>query len=289
MSRIDPHGRTLVVTGVGCRSSGELRPDTDVFRDDEVKPNIGAAIGLEAARRGYGEIVLVSRTQSKLDIVRDSVLRLVPGANVTPKATDLCNPEAVRELAESLPVGREVDLAHSAGLSAGNYSVPDDNPYLTIENTPPDFAILEFEAVLKTLVVTVQALLPRWRAQDESRVVVVSSMSGIRPVPYGLSHCSAKAGLHHAVRSMTLELNKEGIRVSEVLPGIVDTGMYDSKTVLAAAQKISGAFGYDYPESFLPQMSPQDVGEAVMMCLTSGAHLLGVSMVAQGQFPQMGA
>ena len=114
-------------------------------------------------------------------------------------------------------------------------------------------------------------------------------MSGIRAVPFGFAHVSAKGGLRQAVRSLTLELNPLGIQVSEVLPGIVHTGMYDPLAVDEAIRRMGHSFGYAYVPGKLPQMKPTAVSEAVILCLSCDAHILSIPMVATGQFPHHGA
>ena len=68
---------------------------------------------------------------------------------------------------------------------------------------------------------------------------------------------------------------------------MADTGFYDGKAVIDAVKEISKEFGYNYQD--LPQMSPDEVAEAVRMCLESNAHILEVNMVSEGQFPHIGA
>ena len=112
-------------------------------------------------------------------------------------------------------------------------------------------------------------------------------MSSIRPYPLGFSHSSAKAGLHNAVRSLSLELTPQNIFFSEINPGMVDTGGYDSEEVKDSIRIISKSFGYEYDE--LPLMPPESVAEAVMLCLESKAHILNIDLVSQGQIPHLGA
>jgi NAD(P)-dependent dehydrogenase (short-subunit alcohol dehydrogenase family) len=288
LSHIDSARRRVIVTGVGFRGQAEEQSAENVFTAAGAKPNIGAAIALRAAQTGYS-VVIVAKTESKLELVRTSILETVPSADVLTWPSDLLDSVTIRRLAEGLPSERELDVVHCAGLSAGSYKLADDNPYLPVDKMPIELPTLEFDAVVKTLLVIVQAFLPRWRAQQSSKLVVVSSMSGIRAVPFAYSHVSAKAAIHQAVRGLALELNPEGIQVSEVLPGIVDTGMYDHESVQAAVDRIARSFGYEYKLGCLPQMSPHDVASAVMLCLTSGAHVLSVALVSAGQFPHHGA
>ncbi|MCI0401426.1 MAG: SDR family oxidoreductase [Gammaproteobacteria bacterium] len=288
MSLTDLTNRRVVVTGVGFRKPADTSNPSNVFITPDVKPNIGAAVALEAARAGYA-VVIVARTASKLERVRASILEVVPTAEIMSYPVDLLDLRSVQNLASTLASGREIDLVHSAGLSAGTYKLPNDNPYLAIDQTPGDLPVVEFEAVVRSLLFVIQAFLPRLREQIRSRIVVVSSMSGIRAVPFGFAHVSAKGGLRQAVRSLTLELNPLGIQVSEVLPGIVNTGMYDSPAVDEAIRRMGHSFGYSYEPGKLPQMTATAVSEAVILCLSSDAHILSIPMVASGQFPHHGA
>lgn len=278
--------RNLLVTGVGYK---ELKPACsgfDVFASSDVKPNMGACVALRAAQGGYG-VILVARTAQKLEHVRESILRRFPSAAVICHPTDVLNPECVRILARDMPDQSELDIVQCAGASAGSFHMPGDNLFFPIEETPLSMPILEFESVVQSLLILVQGFLPRLRNQKRSRLVVITSMSGIRAIPYGFSHCAGKGALHQAVRSLALELNPMGIRVSEVAPGVVDTGLYDSPEVNSVIHKISAAFGYQYPPDEFPKMTPHAVAEAVLLCLTSDSHILSINMVSDGQIPHL--
>ncbi len=277
-----------IVSGVGFRSNGNGGEIGDVFNTPGVKPNIGACVTKVLYEAGH-DVVMLSRTEEKMARIKDSLQGDGGGSNrLEYIPVDLLDTESVNRVVESLDLSGPVNLIHSVGLSAGMYKVPNDNPYLEIEDTPIELPVLEFEIVVKSLLILVRALLPLMKKTKESKIVVVSSMSGIRAFPLGYSHASAKAGLHHAVRSLTLELAKSEIYVSEVLPGIVNTGLYDNPHVMESVDKIAAAFGYKY-EGELPQIPPIDVAEAVKMCLTSKAHILSVNMVSKGQWPNIGA
>ncbi len=249
---------------------------------------MGASVALRAATAGYS-VVLLARTASKLTRIRDSIVTSVPEADVTFEPLDILDRDAVAAFVKGMPTDREFDLVQCAGLSAGSYNVPDDNPYVTIREVPPELPTVEFDMIVRGLLNMTQALLPLWKDQSQTRLVVVNSMSGIRTYPRGYAHASAKAGLHHAVRTLALELAKEQIFVSEVNPGAVDTGFYDSEAVKLAVAKIGLEFGYDYRISGIPQIPPNAVASAVHLCLTAPAHILSINAVAQGQFPHHGA
>ncbi len=278
----------IIITGVGYRKTECSDTILNIYDSPSVKANMGAWIAYELASEGFG-LLLLSKHEEKLAQVQESLLKKFPNSRVDYEAIDLLDSKSVRDVVSKLEPNAHFNLVHSVGLSAGHYSVVNDNPYLEIKDTPPELPVMEFEVVVKTLLILVQAFLPKFTRQKDSRIVVVSSMSGIRAYPLGYSHASAKAGLHHAVRSLCLELNKRDIYVSEILPGIVNTGLYDGPDVQQAVVQIAKAFNYDYEKEGIPQMHPREVAMAVKFCLLAQSHILAVNMVSRGQWPNMGA
>ena len=275
-----------MVLGVGYKSDRTYKLVDNIFLSKNIKVNIGAACARILAEAGH-DLIIISRTPTKINKVKEDLLALYPDRKIEAKALDVLNTDELKHFFGNLDKDCHYDYVQSAGLGAGGYHIKDDNPYLAVEDIPIDLPTKEFEVVVRSLLAFVRGFLPFFRNQKKSKVVVVNSMSGIRPYPMGFSHSSAKAGLHNAIRSLTLELNKENIYFSEVNPGMADTGFYDGEAVIDAVQKISKEFGYNYDE--LPQMSPYDVADAVKLCLESKAHILEVNLVSEGQFPHCGA
>lgn len=276
----------VVILGVGYKSNKKITPCENVFLSVNAKINIGAACARQLASAGH-DLIIISKTPEKIRKIREDLLALYPSREIIAQPLDVLNNKQVADFFRNLDTDCAYSYIHSAGLGAGGYHIKDDNPYLSVEDTPIDLPTKEFEVVVKSLLSFVRGFLPFFRNQMKSKVVVVNSMSGIRPYPLGFSHSSAKAGLHNAVRSLTLELNKENIFFSEINPGMADTGFYDGEAVIDSVQKISKEFGYEYND--LPQMSPYEVADAVKMCLESSAHILEINMVSEGQFPHCGA
>lgn len=279
-------GNKTVILGSGFKSNSLFDNTENVFLSENVKVNIGAACARQLAASGR-DLIIISRTAAKLNKIKGDLLDLYPDRTIDFYALNVLDKEQVDRFFAQLDSECSYEYVHSAGLGAGGYQIKDSNPYLAIEDIPIDLPTLEFEAVVKSLLLMVRGFLPFFIKQKKSRVVVVNSMSGIRPYPMGFSHSSAKAGLHNAVRSLTLELSKDNIFFSEVNPGMVDTGSYDGQSVIDSVRKIGKEFGYEYEK--LPQMSPYEVGDAVRLCLESSAHILNIDLVSEGQFPHCGA
>lgn len=276
----------IVILGVGYNVNKSLRDTDNIFVSESVKVNFGAACARKLAEAGH-DLIILSKTQEKLDRVKHDLLCLYPEREIQAFAINVMDDNQVAMFFNSLKLDASYIYVHSAGLGAGGYKIKDDNPYLPIEETSVEQPTMEFDVVVRSLLMFIKGFLPLFRNQSESKVVVINSMSGIRPYPLGFSHSSAKAGLHNAVRSLTLELNKDNIFFTEINPGIADTGFYDHESVKKSVRKISNEFGYQYNE--LPQMSPYDVADAVLLCVESNAHILEIDLVAKGQFPHIGA
>lgn len=276
----------VIVTGVGYKLINNTVNDSvqNIFDNINVKPNIGACVVKELVSSGI-DVFMISKTKTKLENIKESLT--TTESNIELAEADLLNQDSVENVLNKLSNNKQIHLIHCAGLSAGSYALPDDNPYLSIEQTPVELPLLEYGVVVKSLLILVKLLLPKFNLQNDTRVVVVSSMSGIRSVPFGYSHAAAKGGLHQAVRSLALELNKRNIYVSEVMPGMVDTGMYDPTPVQESIIKMGQYFGYEYKKNEIPQMPPSEVAKAVKMCLLSDAHILTINMVSKGQWPNL--
>lgn len=278
----------IIITGTGYRCSEEFSTSENIFQTENLKINIGAATAKYLAEKGF-DIVLLSRTEEKLKKIQFDLKQLFPQLDISYYPLDILNEKDVSLFFQNLSQEFTYSYVHSAGLSTANYSLKDDNPYLPIEELPIELPTLEFTTVVQSLLLMVRGFLPFFKKQDSSRVVVINSMSGIRSYPLGYSHSSAKGGLHNAVRALSLELSKRNIFFSEIMPGIVDTGLYDTEAVIKAVKKIGLEFGYDYGIKGIPKMSPYCVAEVVHTCLTNSANILSINMVSQGQWTHQSA
>lgn len=277
----------IIITGTGYRQLENYSYDENIFLSKHIKVNIGAATAKYLAEKGF-DIILLSRTEKKLKKIQDDIKQLFPERDITYFPLDILNEQAATDFFRTLSKNSTYSYVHSAGLSTGNYSIKDDNPYLPVEELPNELPAMEFSVVVQSLLIMVKGFLPFFKNQQLSKVIVINSMSGIRSYPLGYSHSSAKGGLHNAVRALSLELSKRNIYFTEIMPGIVDTGLYDSEAVIHAVKKIGKEFGHDYDDD-IPKMSPYSVAEIVHTCLINSANILSVNMVPPGQWTHLSA
>jgi len=278
----------VIITGTGFRCSDDFIESDNIFSSNQVKVNIGTATAKVLLENGF-DVVLLSKTENKLKKIKEDLVYLFPNREIEYHLLDILNEEDVKNFFLNLSRDFTYSYVHSAGLSTASYALKDDNPYLSIEDLPINLPTLEFSTVVQSLLIMTKGFLPIFQQQELSKVIVINSMSGIRSYPLGYSHSSAKGGLHNAVRALSLELNKRNVYFSEIMPGIVDTGLYDTPAVIEAVQKIGKEFGYEYGIDGIPKMSPYSVAEVVHICLVNSANILSINMVSQGQFPHQGA
>jgi 3-hydroxybutyrate dehydrogenase len=80
-----------------------------------------------------------------------------------------------------------------------------------------------------------QAALPDLLGQDDSRMVFVASVAGIRGAPYAAPYSASKHGLVGLMRSMAAEFAKSTMTVNAVCPSFVDTPMVDETVARIAS------------------------------------------------------
>ena len=177
-----------------------------------------AGIGREFARQLAGRaasLVLVARRLDRLEELRDELTKKDPNLNVLCRAADLSRPEEVDQLSAWLNGERiAVDLViNNAGLG-------DRGP----------FAKAEPERVREILAVNVvaltkltHALLPAMLARKRGAILNVSSIAGFMPIRKMAVYAASKAYVTSFSEGIRGEVRKEGITVTALCPGPVDT------------------------------------------------------------------
>jgi len=111
----------------------------------------------------------------------------------------------------------------------------------SIEDTSIDEARYQFETCFFGVLKTVKAVLPVFRAQGFGKIIVISSVAGVVPIPFQTLYSSVKAALIAFVQALSLEVKPFGVQCCAILPG-------DTKTDFTAARK--------YAEKALLEDSP---------------------------------
>lgn len=106
---------------------------------------------------------------------------------------------------------------------------------------------------------TLLASRPGWAPQV--RLVLVSSICGLVPIPFMGAYCAAKHALEAYAGSLRLELAPTGVRVCTVCPGTVDTGF----------RAAAATFGRQWQVRPGQPLTAQQVARVILRVATSGS------------------
>ncbi len=174
---------------------------------------LGAALACEMAARGY-RLMLVARSADGLNRLADD-LRRAHGAVVHTHAVDLTNAIALQACADAAEreLGAVDVLVNNAGT--GQYKP-------LAEWTPAE--IVECTALnLTAPMLLARALVPGMAARGRGMVVNVASDLARRYLANMAPYVATKFGLLGFSGSLLREVKHRGVKVTAVLPGIIDT------------------------------------------------------------------
>ena len=80
-----------------------------------------------------------------------------------------------------------------------------------------------YESNVLGVVGVTKALLPALRTSGRGHVVILGSVAGVEVYEGGAGYTAAKHAVHAVAKTLRLELLADGIRVTEVAPGLVET------------------------------------------------------------------
>ena len=231
-----------------------LRPDM-VALVTGASAGIGAAVAAALAAREV-TVICAARQAAALEAL---AARL--GPRCRPLVLDVTDPAATAGLLDRLPAAlRAIDiLVNNAGSDVGG-RVRFDSGAIA------DWASTVATNVTGLLRVT-HAVAPGMLARDAGDIVNIGSTAGLRTN----ENYAVYAATKHAVHGFTDALRKDyadtGIRVIEVLPGIV-------RTEFAARRLLGDAAGAAaFYDTFTETLEPADVARCVVMALDQPAHV----------------
>ncbi len=177
---------------------------------------IGEALAYAFAREG-ANLILSSRRENELERVRQACA--FPERHMT-QILDLSRPGMFPGIvAERVAQFRRIDvLVNNGGVSQRALAAD---------------ATLEVERALMEVdyfgpVALTKAVLPSMRARRTGRIVVVSSVMGYVGTPGRSTYAAAKHALHGYFDSLRAEVWRDGIGVTLICPGYVQTAVSDN-------------------------------------------------------------
>ncbi|MCJ8166464.1 SDR family NAD(P)-dependent oxidoreductase [Pontibacter sp. E15-1] len=215
---------------------------------------IGHATALELAKKGY-RIIATGRRAERLEELKQQ-LADVPVYTLT---FDVRDNAAVQQAIASLPEAwRQVEvLVNNAGNAHGLAPIQ--------EGSVEDWDAM-IDINVKGLLYVTKAVLPLMLAHQKGHIVNIGSIAGKEVYPNGNVYSASKFAVDALTRGMRIDLVQEGIRVSEVNPGLVET---EFSEVRFKGDKERAASVY----KGLDALQAQDIAELIAFIVTRPAHV----------------
>jgi len=288
----------IIITGVGMKEAKrEFKyPDSAEIVEGhtpgkKAKLNSPAATAIELNKKGH-IVYMIGDCEKCLGHIGKTFLK----EEYYYKKSDLLNKDSVKELVTDIKKLKEdknlpVHLVHYGGMSgvASKVCLPKETVALNPWEIPSEAIAPYVEANCSTLLNLTQGLKEIFHTQEVSKIIIISAISAIRTKRFHTLDAVQKSAIHAMARSMALDLTKEKIYVTEIMPGITDTGFYDDEDTFKAMQIASEEFGYKYDEDNFPVFKPKKVGEAVAFALDTDAYVRELILMPYGQYPHLGA
>lgn len=228
---------------------------------------IGEATARRLAENGF-DVAIIARRKDRLEALAKEITEA--GGRAIPIAADLADEaataQAAREALEGL--GRIDLLVNNAGYSPGRAI-----EQITRQELHHIFDVNLFSALQLIGMVT-----PMMRSQGGGLIINVGSVAGLIPAPLAVPYATTKVGMHAATDALRLELAPFGIRLSLVIPGFVDTAVFENarKESQHLRDDVTNPYRqtmFDLDDlakkSLRNALSPDDVAKVILRAATS--------------------
>jgi meso-butanediol dehydrogenase / (S,S)-butanediol dehydrogenase / diacetyl reductase len=178
---------------------------------------IGHAVATALAREG-ATVVLAARTRQQLAVTAAEIRETGGAALAIP--TDVTQDAAVEAMVEQAiaELGRLDILVTAAGVAS----------FGPVSGTKPTDWDAMLTVNLRAVMVTCRAVLPMMIRQRRGTIINVASVAAQRAIPGAAVYTATKAGVVGFSRVLAEELRSEGVRVGVLVPGAVDTPLWDA-------------------------------------------------------------
>ena len=208
---------------------------------------IGAATAVRLAAEGFS-VVLGAR---RVDRVRE----VAAACGGTALPLDVSDDSSVAEFCAAVPSCRVLVNNAGGALGLDPVAAADLDRWQRM-----------WEVNVLGTVRMVRALLPALEASGDGHVLNVGSVAGIEPYVGGAGYNAAKAGVHALTEVLRRETVASPVRVSEVLPGLVET---EFSMVRFDGDAKRAASVYDG----LTPLTADDVADVIAFVVTRPSHV----------------
>ena len=185
-------GKTALITGAGR--------------------GIGRGIALAFARQGC-RIAAVARTEEEVGQTVAEVEKT--GSDAIALVADVTKHDEVQ-----VAVQAALDRFGQIGILVNNAGYADFKPFdeLSLDDWSYTMDVNVFGVVR-----FIRAVLPSMKSRGSGRIINISSVAGVKPIPKQSAYCASKAALNALSKTLAMELREHNIAVNAICPGGVDT------------------------------------------------------------------
>lgn len=205
---------------------------------------IGAAISVSLAENGC-QVIAVGRRVAALEETKNRFRD-----RIDTLAADVANRDAVDAVIASTSekYGRVDVLVNSAGTN-------------TVERATANISPEDWHRIIQVNATgafnCIQATLPMMRQQSRGTIINISSVAGRRAIPLGgVAYNASKFAMTALGATVGEEERENGIRVTNIFPGEVETPILDARPVAVSSEHRAQI------------LQPEDVAEAVLLACT---------------------
>ncbi|MCQ0111676.1 SDR family NAD(P)-dependent oxidoreductase [Zhouia amylolytica] len=216
---------------------------------------IGLATAKTFAENGIN-LILCGRRQDRLERLKNDLKSKV---SIHLLNFDVRDREAVFNAFDSLPDAfKRIDiLINNAGNAHGLDSID--------EGDIDDWDMM-MDINVKGLLYVTKAVLPQMTKRKEGHIINIGSTAGKEVYPNGNVYCASKHAVDALNQGMRIDLNKFGIRVGAINPGMVKTEFSDVR-FKGDSERADNVY-----RGFQP-LSPDDISEIIYFVVSRPQHV----------------
>ena len=234
---------------------------------EKTMPRPGAIALVTGASSGIGEATAAALADigcrvicagRRMALLEDVAERIGDAAHAL--VLDVADPGSVESLIERLPPElREIEiLVNNAGSDLGGRERFDKGEVSDWAST--------IETNVTGLIRVTYAVVHGMVARDIGHIVNIGSTSGFTPYAGGTIYAGSKHAVHGFSESLRKDFRKTGIRVTEILPGMVETGF-------ALARWGDEERAAKFYENFGDCLAPEDIARTIVFALQQPPHV----------------
>jgi 3-hydroxy acid dehydrogenase/malonic semialdehyde reductase len=215
---------------------------------------IGAAICRQLVGAGY-RVVATARKPESLQLLQREL-----GDYLYPLVLDVTDTEAVKRVASAIPANfSDIGVVvNNAGHDVGGRRL--------FEEGSADQWCDIVDTNVQGMIRLTHALVGGMLARGAGHVINMGSIAGLKPYATGTAYVTSKYAVHGLSETLRLDFAGRGIRVTEIMPGLVRSGFAEQR--LGDAQQAK-----DFYDSSAQCLDPDDVARTVLFALQQPRHV----------------